>query len=384
MRRKLFATVVTLALCVITLVGCGSSTESSALNEEAITPASADIVEETSATNAETDDISYGLADVTGENDDFGHMPEDECVPWDTESTEEEVVSETGEVEGIIVLQGDWRDQSVLSYTVYAVNPDTGVSQKISHFALTNVNQYNSDTIQPAWRFSRYANLYDYFSSDYTKIAATHTILSSGEVHAGWLDTAGNFYDVTVALGEQAQSDFDEPATYHAVGFQDDLFIYVHSNDKQEDQYYGVPLDNIAPGASFEIDPTDKLVYADWRGAWNWMIGYKLTDWLDDDHALVETMQSTCRIATISTQTFEEYLPGESTHHNWSAVANPDGTKVAFISRPISGTESRMYICSISGEDPVRFEPDFMPIFQPQAADKISSGTACCYILEWR
>lgn len=392
MRRKFFATVLALVLSVATMVGCGSSADSAAdmggdTGPAAYADGTAEVVDESPAEIAEPNDASQGLADVAGENDDFGRPPEEDLVPWDVEAGEEDVTEEvpvTGEIEGIIVLQADWRDQSVLSYTVFAVNPNTGDSCELSQFQFTNVNQYNAEfTIQPAWRFGHYANLYDHFSNDYTKIAATKAISSSGEVHAGWLDTSGNFYDVTEALGEQAQSDFDAPASYYAVGFQEDMFIYVRSDDEQDDQYHGVSLDDITPGASWEIDDADKLIGVD-RDTWYWLVGYRPTDWLDDDRVLVETMQSKCRIATISSQTLEEYLPGESTHHNWSAVASPDGTQVAFISRPDAGNEINMYIASISGDNPVRLEPDFMPVFHPTAANIVSSGMACCYILEWR
>ena len=380
MKRK-NSTIFLTTMFFVLMAGCSRSMDSApSINESA-----AEYADESAAmADIAYKGVSISPEDISDEEREEQMSVTENITGEAAEIAESEAIVATGEIEGIIMVQADWRDQSVLSYTVFAVNPNTGDSCELSQFQFTNVNQYNAEfTIQPAWRFGHYANLYDHFSSDYTKIAATKAISSSGEVHAGWLDTSGNFYDVTEALGEQAQSDFDAPASYYAVGFQEDMFIYVCSDDEQDDQYHGVSLDDITPGASWEIDDADKLIGVD-RDAWYWLVGYRPTDWLDDDRVLVETMQSKCRIATISSQTLEEYLPGESTHHNWSAVASPDGTQVAFISRPDAGNEINMYIASISGDNPVRLEPDFMPVFHPTAANIVSSGMACCYILEWR
>lgn len=49
---------------------------------------------------------------------------------------------------------------------------------------------------------------------------------SNSEVHAGWIDADGNFFDVIEALGLQSKSDFDEPVKYYAAGFADGHFCY--------------------------------------------------------------------------------------------------------------------------------------------------------------
>ncbi len=409
MKKRFFATVLTLALSAVMLMGCGSSpaeaeTDPANIPAEFAEPAESDGPAIPDDSTAETTSNTYvvneqdeAITQFPNDNsmdDDFGRPPEEDLVSWDVEESEEDVAEEvpvTGEIEGIIVVQADWRNQSVLSYTVFAVDPETGGSQEVSQFHFTDINQSNNAeyAIHPALNLGRYANLYGYFSSDYTKIAATKLIASSGEEHAGWIDTAGNFFDVTEALNEQAQTDFDEPASYYAVGFQGDVFMYVYSDDKQENQYYGVSVDNITPGSSWEIDAADSMIGADYT-TWNWLNkNYKPTCWLNDDQILVETLQNhskegKCRIATISTQTLEEYLPGEDTNSNWSAVASPDGSKVAFISRRVDGKDVNFYITSISGENPTKLEPDFVPVFSPSTEILLTYGGACCYILEWR
>lgn len=373
MKKKIMAALLTVAMCVV-MVGCGSSVDPNASALETAPPAP-----ESNEPSVVVDPPSEET-ELTEEN--WTETEEAKEVEGETLTGNTDLVSD---LEGIVIVQADWSNGKVVKYTVYTVDPETAISQEISQFAFTHLYKESEPeyTIVPAWRFSVYGNLYDHFSEDYTKIAATKTILSSGEVHAGWVDTAGNFFDVTEALGEQAQTDFDEPASYYAVGFQDNIFIYVSSKDRQKDQYRGVAIEDLTLG-SWEIDTSDKLVLGKSYETWGWLSGYKVTDWLNDDQALIGINQTKCRIATLSTQSLEEYLPGEETHLNWSAVASPDGSRVAFISRPEAGEEINMYIASISGENPTRFEPDFGPLFYPTAANQVSAGMACCYILEWR
>lgn len=371
MKKKIMATLLTVVMCA-TLAGCGSSVDpnASALEREV------EVTETPVVVDLPADEAWANNESWTGEVQDEPYEEETYVADDDSEA----------ELSGLMIVQADWHNGKVLQYTVYAVDPETGASREVSQFQFTHLYKESEteSTIVPVQGFNIYSNLYDHFSGDYTKIAATKKILASGEVHAGWLDASGNFFDVTEMLNEQAQTDFDEPASYYAVGFQDNIFVYVSSEYRQKDQYYAVSLDNITPGASWELEASDRLLIGREYATWGWMSGYKVTDWLNDDQALVEMNQFRCRIATLSTQNLDEYLPGEETHLNWSAVASPDGARVAFISRPEAGTEINMYIAEITGENPVRFEPDFGPRFEPNAANQVSAGMECCYILEWR
>ena len=219
MRRKFFATVLALALSVATMVGCGSSADSAAgmggdTGPAAYADETAEVVDEAPAEIAEPDDASQGLADIAGENDDFGRPPEEDLVPWDMEEGEETVTEEvpvTGEVEGIVVLQADWRT-GVPIFTVNAINPDTGEYHNVSSFTFDIAAPINADdyTIAPFASFfpTEYldANYASLFNSDYTCMVATKTFLGNEEQHAGWVDQSGNFFDVTEALGEGRQA----------------------------------------------------------------------------------------------------------------------------------------------------------------------------------
>ena len=136
MKIRFFATVLTLTLSVATMAGCGSSADSAAdvggdTGPAAYADETAEVVDEAPAEIAEPDDASQGLADVAGENDDFGRPPEEDLAPWDVEAGEEDVTEEvpvTGEIEGIVVLLADWRT-GVPIFTVNAINPDTEIGR---------------------------------------------------------------------------------------------------------------------------------------------------------------------------------------------------------------------------------------------------------------
>ncbi len=348
MKRKIL-TVLLVTIAYITLVGCGSNQESgvTANYEESTGPAVyADEVGEAPAEIAEPDDVSQGLADVTGENDDFGRPPEDECVTWeeDEDVEEEVVIAETGEIEGIIVLTM-YPSHSQLCVVVDAVNPNNGSVQNILSTQITPVIATNEYGYVIFPENPRFGNLQDQFSPDFSKIAVTRVATSNQSMHAGWLDTDGNFFDVTAAVGEAETSDFEDPARYQAIGFTDDGATFVY---KQVDNYsnyafetlgyYAVSVDNMTAGSSWEISPSDVYLHAD-TSSWWWLNDYRFSDKIDGTHFYADNGNSntnSCVLIDTESQTMSEFIPGE-TRNNWSVVASPDGQQVAFISRPKSG-----------------------------------------------
>lgn len=389
MRRRIIVFWLAAMLCAVP-TGCGKDTgpaapaEAPAEYTEAMDEAPAETVEP--AVNGNQDE-SYSVQSEEAVKDDFGRVPEDETVSWDEmasveEPADAESVSEGGEIEGIIAVQADWTDLYCPTYTVIGINPENGLWHNISNFYFDSVFEKTNPeyTIVPALQFGRFANLYDQFSSDYTKAAATKTFASNGEIHAGWITTDGNFFDVTEALDEQSHSDFDDAVSYQAVGFQNNVFIYVHSEGFEKNQYYGVSVDNVIPGASWEISTADSMICEDYA-TWQYIRGYKPTDWIDDDRLIVESNRQSC-IATISTQSRSEYIPAKESRYSWSAVINPGDTKVAFLSEAKAGTagDVGIYIMPLDGSsNPVRLETDFVP-----CAGAFSANSAGCYILEWR
>ena len=211
MKKKVLATVVTLALSAMVFAGCGSSQESAAAAsyEESTGPAVyADEVDEEPAEIAEPDDASQGLTDVTGENDDFGRPPEDECAEWEEDDgiEEEVVVAETGEIEGIIVVQNyfyhaDDGISNIFVYSIESINPATGESAKIAEFSINRPHNVTSSEFYYLTPIIGLNNRFGYdrrfFSNDFSKMAATKVFNDKNETHAGWIDQSGEFFDVT-------------------------------------------------------------------------------------------------------------------------------------------------------------------------------------------
>ncbi len=345
MKKKVLATVVTLALSTMVLAGCGSSQEPATASYEETGPAVyADEAEEEPAISTEPA-TSVGLEDVTGENDDFGRPPEDECAVWEEgEDIEEVTVAETGEIEGIIVLTM-YPSHSQLCVVVDTVNPNNGSVQNILSTQITPVIATNEYGYVIFPENPRFGNLQDLFTPDFSKIAVTRVATSNQSMHAGWMDKDGNFFDVTAAVGEAEASDFEDPARYQAIGFTDDGATFVY---KQVDNYsnyafetlgyYAVSVDNMAADASWEISPSDAYLHAD-TSSWWWLNDYRFSDKIDGTHFYADNGNSntnSCVLIDTESQTMSDFIPGE-TRNNWSVVASPDGQQVAFISRPKSG-----------------------------------------------
>lgn len=385
MKRKILVTLLTVALCACGS-GCGKSSSGNppdlaydagvadSMKENLIGYENDSVPDDT--TSAIANEREDAPKDITEENQEL------------SDNTEPKEAG-TGEIEGIMVVQADWSDLYRPTYTIYAIDPEDGSYREISNFWFDSVFERTNPeyTIVPALQFMRYANLYDQFSSDYTKTAATKTFANNGEAHAGWITTDGSFFDVTEALDEQSHGDFDDAVNYQAVGFQDDVFIYVHSEGFEKNQYYGVAVDNVVPGASWEISTADSLICEDYA-TWQYIRGYKPTDWIDDDRLIVEA-NNMSYIATVSTQSRSEYIPASDSRYSWSAVVNPEGTKVAFLSEPKSDTtgDVGIYIMPVDGGDPIRLETTFLPSFSMSAGSTVKYfgvKQKCCSILEWK
>ncbi len=408
MKKRFFATVLTLALSAVMLMGCGSSpaeaeTDPANIPAEFAEPAGSDgsaipddsTAETTSNTYVvnEQDEAITQFPNDNGMDDDFGRPPEEDLVSWDVEAGEEDVTEEvlvTGEVEGIIMLQADWGSDVVPTFTVSAINPDTGEYHTVSSFMFEVAAPIRADdyTVIPERGYTLDANYASLFNGDYTCMVATKTFLGNEEQHAGWVDQSGNFFDVTEALGEGRQSDFDDAVHFIAVGFTDDnYFVYTKP---PYDIYYFVPLDNLVPEAILQVGNEDKRIMRN-QEAWGWLKWNRPTCWLDNNTFLVDdTLEGQCGIASISEQSIRSYIPGES-RTNWSGVVSPDGTQIAFLSASQKGTdEPAIFFTNISEETaPTKLETAYIPhctraYDAGNIALTVDYGYYYSSILEWR
>lgn len=293
-------------------------------------------------------------------------VPPKESVAPTAEVEEPTEADEPEEITGIIAVVADW--QTGMNFTIVSIDPDTGEQQTISYFDVLPLTEdgdfYTFNFKQPGTYALCYSSYRDAFSPDYSKVAVHKQLLGTGENHAGWLDTDGNFFDVTEALGLQAKSDFDDPAQYFPVGFTEDgLFVYTDraSTTPGEPVYYTVPVDDVRSENIREMPATDSFVHQD-PTTWRWLNNnYAPTDWISDTQLLAdyETRKdfALCTVSVLvdtTTQEATEYVPGSS-RHSWGGVMSPDGQSIAFMSAPIGGNEpSDLFVMSVDGSDPKR------------------------------
>lgn len=389
MKKKVLATVVTLALSAMVLAGCGSSQESAAASyEESTGPAVyADEVGEEPAEIAEPDDVSKGLIDVAGENDDFGRPPEDECIAWEEdENIEEATIAETGEIEGIIAVQNyfyhaDDGVSNIFVYSVQAVNPNTGESTKIAEFSVRRPHNVTSSEFYYLTPIIGLNNRFGYdrrfFSNDFSKMAATKVFNDKNETHAGWIDQSGEFFDVTEALGEQS-SDFGDPVTYGAIGFtEDNLFVYSNNPSPSYMYWHNDDFRYVSPDSnkSQEGNPLEGLCQIiDGNNRF-----YCISDRIDEGTFLVDGYEGDfCGSMLYNPKSHEssEYIPGTS-RSNWSGVSSPDGSQIAFLSMPKEGNSNpEIFIIPFEGGEPEKLNCDI--VFSNDTDMSPSS------ILEWK
>lgn len=154
------------------------------------------------------------------------NLPDEAVEPEPIPEPIPEPPPEPEKLEGLIFLTS-FSGQTG-GYEIYCFNPETGSESLVSRFTLwTSSDEYSPSSYRLRGIVDRTA-----FSSDYGKMACTKYFTNNGETHAGWLDTEGNFFDVTEALGLQSKSDFDDPVPYWAAGFQDGFFGYVQRPER--------------------------------------------------------------------------------------------------------------------------------------------------------
>ncbi len=385
-----------LVLCTTTLVGCGHKNDSS--------PAPADYVESdgpaitdgsdtgknvtaTPYTNEQGEILMQAPNDDIIGNEDFEQEPEEENASLDAESIEEEVVvAETGEIEGIIVVQNyfyhaDDGISNIFVYSIESINPTTGESAKIAEFSINRPHNVTSSEFYYLTPIIGLNNRFGYdrrfFSNDFSKMAATKVFNDKNETHAGWIDQSGEFFDVTEALGEQS-SDFGDPVTYGAIGFtEDNLFVYSNNPSPSYMYWHNDDFRYVSPDSnkSQEGNPLEGLCQIiDGNNRF-----YCISDRIDEGTFLVDGYEGDfCGSMLYNPKSHEssEYIPGTS-RSNWSGVCSPDGSQIAFLSMPKEGNGNpEIFIIPFEGGEPEKLNCDI--VFSNDTDTSPSS------ILEWK
>lgn len=418
MRKKILVTLLTMALGIATLIGCGDSHDSSSTAENYV------VTKDTMNTSTSDVTVPYdGSAyegptvfnDVEGSNtadpyvaDDYeefdkeiGRPPEEEC---DTSNDEGD-----GEVSATSTVSGNALD-GIMVLTLYPVNgmyyayaivdtidPETGATK--------NILSLQIPTASPGCEYSffipednqRFGNFQDQFTPDFSKMAITRVDARNQSMHAGWLDRDGVFFDVIAAIGEAETSDFEDPIFCQAIGFTDngETFVYKKGSDNYVGylygtvEYYAVSVNNLQAG-SWKMSPDSPYLHDgdDWR----WLgEDYRPTDWLDDTHFYVDNgrrVQLPCMLADADTKTMTEFIPGES-RLNWGVVASPDKQEIAFMSRAKTTNQvnsAELYTMNLNDQSTNHITTLYSPSDARQITlyGEYSGSHVLCTVLDWK
>lgn len=310
-----------------------------------------------------------------GESETAAIDPIGDDIPTQYEKEEEEMASNSSQLSGLIIMTTD--NAEIIGISVSSLDPETGKQKELfsfHHTVTVDEQKKGADAYgHPSSLY--YANYRHWFNHDFSKMAVTR-YLSTGSQHAGWVDSNGNFFDVTEALGMQSQSDFDDPVKFSSIGFSEDgayfsfsKHIDVEGSTYGETIHYYIPVSDVSQDAVAEgvmIQNSAPFPYESgfivagdhYGGLYTY---YEVTDWIDSHTCIanVESPSETSLIIDVDTDERTEYIPGTS-RSNWNGVLSPDGTKVAFTSSPLSGAQNpSIYIVPLSGGEPIKIECNF-------------------------
>ena len=258
------------------------------------------------------------------------------------------------------------------------IDPETGEQEEFLHFTVSSPYKIASMPVLWASMPLFEGAICGRFSSDFTRLAATRSLSDSTEEHAGWIDAAGNFFDVTVALGLEAKSDFADPPVYYGIGFSaDDEFIYADYSEPQG-VFYAVPMDNVSNSNIRELGSVDDLAIAlgapqnmqtTLHDAWDAHTPFAISDQLNDGSYVATFSEGLNREHGCSPEsaiieinpdgsfTRTEYIP-EASRFTWSGKLSPDGTQIAFLSCITEVTyddkPTELFIGSVDGSEPTK------------------------------
>ncbi len=345
MKKKIF--VAMMIGCMI-LGGCGGSGDS------------------TATTDGDNYEAEYDVEDNALETND-GVVDENTEVEEETEAE-----TKPAEAKGIIaMIQELDRNRAVATAQVIAIDPENGQQSIISEFTMrcptTSEIQSDESLDDSELRFFFPAfnaemkpsgNHREWFSQDFDKMIATRVFVDrNSEQHAGWVDTDGNYFDVSEATGMIPESSFSNTAVIEqtATGFDGDDFIFCEEADEGH-ICYSVPVSNVSDSAAITLDSQ----YGYYENLYHGVVIAYPTDWINEQECfadLYDHSDSPSGIrANIETGEFTEYLP-ESERCNWSGILDRDGDTVAFLSTTqYADGVVELYTMPISGGEPEKIQ----------------------------
>ena len=368
--------IIILAACLL-LVGCGKKQEDTLAQNSFY-----DVINDA--------EVTEDIEDETDESDILDEGEEDE------EYDDEEIKTTTG-AKGIIAMIHDGPSLSI-SETIISIDPDNGQTRIIAEYQFSNNTDFKDFLIGTSSEKIGYANLRNLYSEDYDKRAISK-YLSDGSWHAGWINTKGDFFDISKAVGEVPESDFAELPKHDVIGFAwSGKFVYSAGYDKNQNViYHVVNPKKISKGKFKETTKWDSHAYLNNQHL-------QPTDWLDDTRCLADeyetkSLTGMCNGSDRNSVIYDtkkdkiiEYIPGDnSLRNNWSGVVGPDGKQIAFLSMLSSGKDKgddvRLYITSSKGGEPRKVEieaPDGLKLRIENSLSNNNYHDAYCTLLDWK
>lgn len=276
-----------------------------------------------------------------------------------------------------------------------SIDPDTGAVQHIRTFSSEDTHSCSA-VLNGSRSTSRRARMD--FSADLSKLAATVT-LEDGSIHVGWIDENGNFTDVTQKVTVDA-GDFGALTKHSNPCFGPDNYFYFRDLTNSSTSGFSthgaqikrVPLNNLTTSAvetMVDDDPwPGTIIYplpdgsVDTGGYWDYYDetmtyparrdGDYMIDWLSPNegvgtHRTADTDMIYKYTLSGVNDIFEWYdeliplVPSISGRTNWNPVVSPDASKVVFLSKLTTGTDTSpyLYIVPIDGGNPVKVSTDY-------------------------
>lgn len=258
--------------------------------------------------------------------------------------TEEDMSSENNEInkpEGLILLTGEDVEHGK-DWVISCIDPVTGDYQEIAR-----INMHKSQ--EGEYAIDSYGGFgTKLISNDFSKLVISRSCSHNNELHAGWIDINGDFYDVTTILGFQSENDFAERVNCKSIGFMDEYFVFCCWKD-DGNEYYSVPINDVS---------TDAMIKGFPPGVNEVHVG-GVTDWINENTYIADYRDSyngheTSFIGKVDSEEQNFYIP-ENNRTNWNGFISPDGTQIAFMS---SLGETGIYVVSIDGGEPVEVPID--------------------------
>lgn len=270
---------------------------------------------------------------------------------------------------------------TTFTLTLDCIDPESGAVNRLRTFSSEETHScslaYNGlgiNTAQTRLHFSR----------DLSKVAAELT-MEDGTEHVGWMDESGSFTDVSAKIA--VSSDFGGLLKHRTPCFGPDDYLYFRDLTNTDAQIKRVPMDDLRPEAVEVVVEDDHFPGAVLTpfpdgsvdkelSSWYYYdanlsypaSGGVFADWISSDSCLgVKNDMIYHYTLSGMLDVFDWYLeqtalvPEVKGRENANPVASPDGSQVAFLSHLTSGADQapHLFVVPLSGGEPRKIQTDY-------------------------